>query len=136
MPVISNWDDDAHTIIRNDFIAPWAWPEMVKISKEAYAKIAQLTERGDIIANGWTNLPPGNAMNAFRQVVVMPENLGLLVLVAPEQSILGRTLINTYLQISRVRNRSSRVIFVNTLEEARALLKRERVKSKTSGTRT
>ena len=130
MPVISNWDDDAHTIIRNDFIPPWTWPEMVNVSKESYAKIAQLTQRGDIIANGWANLPAGNAMNAFRQVDVMPENLGLLVLVAPEQSLFGRTLINTYLQISRVRSRASKLIFVSTLEQARALIGRERVKGK------
>jgi len=126
MPITVQWDDTDETIMRNEFSGKWTWEEFFDANRQASTMIAAKNYRCDIIANmrPGTMESAGPALYNARQVMrEYPPNFGLLVVVT--NPLLGM-LTNVFKRFDT--DLGSRVVSVATLDQARELIARERVK--------
>lgn len=118
------WDDNAKSIIRWDFEDPWTWDDFRAAFKQSVDMAADLGYRVDIIPNATQikQLPIG-ALGEFKRTQAnSPENTGLVVITG------GNMMTNTIIQTFSKVNRIDQWRTARSLDEARAMIMRDREK--------
>lgn len=122
------WDNEERTIIRSEVVSAWTWDDFVAQIMGAYAMMYTVDHTVDVIADGMggQTLPPGDMMIRLRSVRgERPPNMGRLVLVDanPFVRAIGGIMSKVYPYTRGM------LRFADTLDEARQLLRMERVAS-------
>lgn len=84
MPIEIQWDDDAKTIIRENYLGQWTWDNFFAMSTQAAEMMQTVDHRVDILANMKDGIMPmsGASMSNSRQVLLaLPSNWGVIVVV-------------------------------------------------------
>ena len=122
MTVTATWENEQHTCVIISFDRPWTWGEF----DEAYAEMDKLFKsvpnKVDLIldiTNG--GLPPGNAMQHFKQVSENQHaNLGKIIVVGLPGYFRG--ILNILRSVYRGRYEAPGYYFVASREKAREML--------------
>ncbi len=126
MPIEVNWDDEAHTRLRYDFVGEWSWTEFRSAIQQAYDLIGTVSHPVDTIANfkNSNNLPGGAMSQVKRGLTEGPPNVADLYVAN------GSAFINTMANVlARVySDLASRVFITKTLEDARAMSEEKRAR--------
>jgi hypothetical protein len=124
MPIIVQWDDDAHTIIRYIYSPGWTWAEYEVAVNRAHALVnaePPTARLPDVIADFTTSsLLPANALTNFRRSFASTNALDFGVAVLVMRSQFMRQMFNMYLRLNA--HMAARLRAVATLAEARALI--------------
>lgn len=122
-----NWDNDEKTLFRFEMEGKWTWDEYHQIVDEAFQMIRPLDHTVDVIVIGEPrmSLPSGSALAQLVRISrVIPNNIGLIVLVTPNGFIKA---------INRVLFRMSKrvgdmTVLTDTVDEAYAVIWERRAK--------
>ncbi len=127
MNIKVSWDNDDKNVIRYDFEGPWTWADFRIAAEEAFAMTRSVEHTVDTISNFYPGvLLPANAMFQFRRIMEdAPKNRGVNVIVGSSAFI--RTMVMMFSRINR--NLGRRLIVVDKIEQARAVLDERRKKS-------
>jgi hypothetical protein len=127
MSIKVSWDNADQTVIRYDFEGPWTWADFRIAAEEAFAMTRSVEHTVDTISNFLPGvLLPPNAMFQFRQIMEdAPKNRGINVIVGSSAFI--RTMVMMFSSINR--QLAKRLIVVDKIEQARAVLDEGRKKS-------
>ena len=120
MSINVQWDNEAHTLVRWDFIGTWDWNDFLAAQKASNDLIKSVPHTVDIISDVSQSqaLPPG-AIGRFRTYRRDdPDNAGRVVLVG------ASNYIKTIVEIFRgmFPNTGGNFTFADSLEEARSAL--------------
>jgi hypothetical protein len=115
------WDDDGKTIIRFIFEAQWTWDEFIAAQKTAYEMAATVQHNVGIVIVEASTLPPEvlTKRNDFTLFTTRHPNVDIFVFVLTGSLLRGIVglLMKFYSPAA------SLVVVVETLEEARMLVK-------------
>lgn len=85
MPVITNWHDEANSVIRVEFSDPWTLTELSSGIQTSRQLMGGVTHTVDVIWDGTkTKGAPSNMLSHFmfpNQDTIIPENQGAVVVV-------------------------------------------------------
>jgi hypothetical protein len=84
MPIEIQWDDEAKTIIRENYLGQWTWDNFFTMSIQAAEMMQTVDHRVDILANMKDGIMPtsGASMSNSRKVLLaLPSNWGVIVVV-------------------------------------------------------
>ncbi len=84
MPIEIQWDDEAKTIIRENYLGQWTWDNFFTMSNQAAEMMQTVDHRVDILANMKDGIMPmsGASMSNSRKVLLaLPSNWGVIVVV-------------------------------------------------------
>ena len=84
MPIEIQWDDEAKTIIRENYLGQWTWDNFFAMSNQAAEMMKTVDHRVDILANMKDGIMPtsGASMSNSRKVLLaLPSNWGVIVVV-------------------------------------------------------
>jgi hypothetical protein len=133
MAITVSWDDEARTIIRMDFAGKWTWTEL----QDANAQMAILTDEvahpiSVITDVSKTQYLPDGALSEARSISggMMARGKNTLI-VAVGASTLVKSLFPIFFNVYGKRTGFPMTHFVNTLEDARALIDEKRVTMRT-----
>lgn len=123
MPVTFEWDNAEQTVMRYDLDATWTWEEARLAMSESWVLIA---ERGVIVDSVATSqsvhLPPQAMPHMKALTQNRPANAGVMVLVGPSTFI--KTMFGIFNTVySNMLQRDSQVVFAESLDEAREIIK-------------
>lgn len=127
MPVNVYWQDDTHTIVRQDYIGKWMWQDFIAASEAeggAIDMMKSVPHLVNVIADYTQSgpLPMGSAIAQARTVINhYPANWGTLVVVSPQLFV--RTLVTAYRR-AFFNTTGSHVYAAATLEEAYRLIQK------------
>lgn len=133
MPYDFRWQDDAHSIIRLDIHDEVTWELWHKAVDQIVAQLDETPHRVDLIFNDSVGFPPGNSLNHLRasnmRMRACP-NLGIIVTVSSRSlSVFTRIMVGIVARLSG-RSAPDQRLFVETLDEALALIARDRAQAK------
>jgi hypothetical protein len=116
-----NWDDQPKTRVFISYYPPWTWEEYDDAMNKAYHMVMSVEHTVDLLIYNPTEsrLPPGNALGHIQRTVrVIPPNVGIIMVVETNRAL---KVIKSILSRAD-RAFGSRLVFVNSLEEARDIL--------------
>jgi hypothetical protein len=122
MPISVIWDNDEQTIIRLDYDEPvLSWSEYDSAVDESYQLVRKVTHPVDIIHNaGKVNMPKGSAFPHLQRAIrLQPANVKKIISVV--SNLFARALLPIIIQHSVSRP----ITFAKSLDEARALIKKD-----------
>ena len=129
MPIDVEWDNSLQTILRCELKGAWTWEELMDVLPTTRAMVSQMQHIVHVIAvfDG-TNHAPMNAFPFIKKAMGnRSPNIGIVLLVNCHP--IGKAVIRSFSMVYK--NIGSSFAFVDSLEEARVLLKEEiRVMSK------
>ncbi len=130
MPITVVWDDEAHSIVRYVLEGKWEWNEFRPFIDQAAAMTRTVDHRVDTVADLRRSapLPMKNAFPTLKHLAIMtPDNAlqGIFVVIGGGVFVrsLGATFKRIYPHIGAA------TYFVETLEEAHALIARDRARA-------
>lgn len=125
MGIVVNWDDSDQTIIRWDFGETWLWEDFHNAFSQSLDLSNAVSHRVDVIPYlKMTRSVPPNALAQFNRIQrQMPANTHLIVITG------GNPFENAIISAFRAAYRADTWRTAKTLEDARALIQREREKS-------
>ena len=133
MPYEFNWHDETHTIIRVDIVGQVTWEAFHILTDRVCDELAKSNQRIDLIYNDKVGMPKGNPMPHLKSSsarMLAHKNLGLVITVS-SRNISGFTkliidiLMRAY-QIDKTRVGG----FVDTMDEALAIINKSRAQEK------
>ncbi len=130
MPITVVWDDDDHSIVRYVYDGAWTWLDLRAAADQAVAMSRSVPHRVDILADLRRSgpLPVRNAIPVLKYMAeVSPPNMLIGIFVVVSGGIHVQALGNIFRRVHPsigVRN-----FFVNTLEEAYALIEQDRART-------
>jgi len=129
MPLQVSWDNDEKTIIRSESEGVWTWDEYHAALDEVAAMMRSVNHRVDLITLRHTGatMPPGSPLPYFRRSMkVLPDNHGINVFVARSAFAINMIAVFTRIYSGML---GGKHLIVGTIEEARAMIARERAKT-------
>jgi hypothetical protein len=126
LSIITEWDNPEHTAIRITYERPWDWKEF----EHARAAINEMLGSTDNMVDLIFDVrkggpPPAGAVNKFRSTLQTQHlNRGMIIFVGG--AIMVQTFLNLILRIYSRAVKTPNFTFANSLEEARALIERQR----------
>ena len=118
------WDDEAKSILRWDFETDWGWDDFRRAFEKSVDMGGDVGYRVDVIpyAGAIQQLPMG-ALREFQRIERnLPDNTGLIVITG------GNTFTNAIINVFAKVNRINTWMTAKTLEDARAIIARDREK--------
>jgi hypothetical protein len=115
------WDDQLKTRVFVSYCPPWTWEEYDAAMNKAYQLVMSVEPTVDLLIYNPTEsrLPQGNALGHIQRTVrVMPPNVGIIMIIETNRAL---KVIESILSRAD-RAYGSRLVFVNSLEEARDIL--------------
>jgi hypothetical protein len=128
MPSHVFWDNDEKTVIRNEAEGRWTWEEYHEGVDRIVTMMHSIPYRVDLITVSMPNavMPKGSVVPHFQRALrLLPANTGLLIVVNKDPISRGLAKFFTSLPGSSKQRKS---IFAAHLEEARALIAKDRAK--------
>ena len=126
MAIELRWDDQAKTIIREDYRGQWTWDNFFAMSAQANDMMKSVPHTVDIIANMKDGMMPmsGASMSFTKKVLeALPPNWGIMIIVT---NAFIRVLASVFVQFDK--RLGAKVLTADSLEHAYLLL--EEVRSK------
>lgn len=122
MTVITAWDNEQQTCITITFHRPWSWGEFDEAYADMDKRFKSVPNKVDLILDITDGgLPPGNAMQHFKQVSEnQHKNLGKIIVVGLPGFFRG--MLNILRSVYRGRYEAPNFFFVATLAKAREQL--------------
>jgi hypothetical protein len=122
MPFTVNWYSESKKAVLIELSAPLTWDEFHRSVQQAHSMILSVPHSVDMVVAANTPLPQGNPFTHFGSAFQrQPENAGKVIIATPTNPVLGflRQIASI---MSRVYPSKSKVMFVNSLQEADKLL--------------
>lgn len=135
MNITVDWEDDTKQIVRYNFRAVWGWDDFFKAVEQAKALIDSAPGGVGVIMGGETRymrLPP-NSLLHFRSALRAAHPKTRVVVIVTDNPYLSMV-IDTLTRISGVSG--GKLKFVNTMEEAHALIQSRLDENKPTSTTT
>jgi len=131
MPITVAWDNEAHTAIYTNFDGKWAWDDYYPITQEMTRMMDGVDHSVDIIAHLQSAHFPGRAITQLgpASAYLRHPRTGQVVVVGAHTFV--RMLVDTFSRIYS--DRARKFFFASSLEEARALLVRQRSQQNRAG---
>lgn len=134
MNITVSWDDELPHVVRYDFRAVWTWEDFFKAVAQAKALIDTAPGNVGVLMVGesrYMRLPP-NSLTHFRSALQAKHPKTCIVVVV-SQNIYLSMMTETVARLTG--ERGGKLRFVNTIEEARALVK-QRLSEESTSTET
>jgi hypothetical protein len=121
MPITVQWDDDANTILRLVYIAPWTWDEFFEAFDEATGLVRRADYEVSVINDGrHAGQPPPDLLGHVQATIeVLPANLGLMIVA--ESEFYGKTVVQLLQQMYPDSMSNWRI--TPTVDAARAMIR-------------
>lgn len=133
MPVSVGWDDETHNAIRFDLVGKWTWDEFFPAFDQASALIDSVEHHVSLIFHpdraASLHYPPDMAINTRSINKRRHERMGLSLTVTENSGVVIRTMVRA---ASAFLPKDRQTQFVNSLEEARAMIARYREQQTTT----
>jgi hypothetical protein len=128
MPITVQWDDDANTILRLVYVAPWTWDEFFDAFDEAAGLVRSADYEVSVINDAsHAGQPPPDMLGHLQATVeALPANLGLMIVAASE--FYGKTAVQLLQHLYPDHMSNWRV--APTVDEARAMIQTWREESR------
>lgn len=126
MPLNVVWDNEAKTIIRSEGVGEWTWEEFHEALQKIVEMMKTVEHRVDLIHNHvpGSRRPSGSGMPHFQRAIrIMPPNIGLNIFV--NTNSFGRAIVSIFTRVYGGQS-SGKLIMVASLEEAYALIRKDR----------
>jgi hypothetical protein len=120
MPITVEWDDEAQTVVRWDFVGRWNFDD-VKAGLETSITLRKSIEgKSSVILNfeRSESLPMGAVTEMMKSMAQMPDKREMVVIAG--SGALLKNLVGIYLKVRRGQN--DKIGLVDTLEQARAYI--------------
>ncbi|MDZ4763627.1 MAG: hypothetical protein SGI73_03680 [Chloroflexota bacterium] len=128
MGIAVQWDDDAHTIARMDFDGKWTWTDLKNANDQMGTMIASVDHPVAVITDVTrSNHLPEGALSEARSISggLRGQVAGGLI-VAVRASTLVKSLFPIFFNVYGKRAGFPMTYFVDTLDDARALIREKR----------
>src|SRR5262249_12637861 len=115
------WEFDEQRVLRNDMTKYWTWAEYDEAIDEAFAQIAHVENRVDLVLNllAGPHMPLDYVFTHLQRTMhLLPQNTGFLVVVGG--SYTSNMLFSVFSRSSQVAQR--KLMFAASLEQARSTL--------------
>jgi hypothetical protein len=121
------WDDEAHTAFHWIFEGQWTWKQYYEAMYRSNAMARTVDYPIDVIVDlQASRVIPSHVLSNIRaETADQPEKMGMIAIVGTNAFV--NALINTLRRVNR--RLKSRLFTVNSLEEARAMLRKHRGQS-------
>lgn len=126
MAITVQWEDAAQSIIRSESSGKWTWEEYHEAVEKVVMLANSVDHRVDLIINtlDGATAPSGSSMPHYQRAQrIMPDNVRMNVIA--NTNTFGRVIINTFTRLNNGKG-TLKVMAAGTLEEARALIARDR----------
>ncbi len=126
MGITVQWDDDSKTVIRLDFMGKWTWTELHEANAAMGKMVKDVSTRIDLITDlSTSHILPEGALSQARSIT-MREKMDMGIIVAVRAGKFIEILYGMFQQLYGKRSGFPDTFFVNSLEEARALIHSKR----------
>jgi hypothetical protein len=130
MPYDFHWHDEERSIIWLDMYDEVSWDALHKVFDEILAEIDATSQRVDLIIHDKAGMPKGNAIASTRVIankVGQRNNIGLIAVIGANQAA---AFVKIILDVLAKFVKFQQVEFVNTAEEAEAIIEKNRKEAK------
>jgi len=120
MPITVEWDDEAQTIVRWDFVGRWNFDDVKAALEKSVSLRKSIEGKSSVILNfeRSESLPMGAVTQMIQGMAKMPDKREMVVIAG--SSGLLKSLAAIYLKVRRGQN--DKLGVVDTLEQARAFI--------------
>ena len=128
MPLKAEWLDAQKTIMGCTGEGTWTWDDYHKTLDEIANQFKATQRRVDLVIMSTPNavVPKGSSMPHYQRAMrIMPQNLGLLVMVT--NNAFARTIVSIFTKVYPNKD-NIKLMMVPTLQEARTRIANDRMK--------
>jgi hypothetical protein len=128
MPLHICWDNEEKTAIRCESEGNWTWDEYHTSLEQIAEMMREVNHHVDLIniRRLGATMPRGSSLPHFqRALAILPDNFGLNIFVT--NNAVARVIVSVFTRVYASLS-GGRLLMVGTLEEARAVVAKERAK--------